>query len=136
MFEHIIQSYIDNITMHYGLTAEFIFSKGQTVERTEPRQMFFYLCHKKGIPLVSVKKFMSKFFEFDMHHATILQSVRRIKEIIEGDPDLATFIKKLEIIESISDNNIESQKSHKKNQIFFKGGEGKQINLFNTETDE
>ena len=62
---------------------------------------------------------MSKFFEFDMHHATILQSVRRIKEIIEGDPDLATFIKKLEIIESISDNNIESQKSHKKNQIFF-----------------
>ena len=71
MNEHIIQSYIDNVTMHYGLTDEFIFSKGQTVERTEPRQMFFYLCHRKGIPVVVVQKMLLDKYGFDMHHATI-----------------------------------------------------------------
>ena len=135
MFEHILQSYIDNITMHYGVSHEFIFSEGQKREKTEPRQLFFYLCHKKGIPLVSVKKFMNK-FGFDMHHATIYQSIGRMSKIVEGDPDLESIIRKLESVESLLDNNIESQKSHKKNQTFFKRDEGKQINLFDTETDE
>ena len=135
MFEHILQSYIDNITKHFGVSQEFIFSEGQKKERTEPRQLFFYLCHKKGIPIVTVQKFMSK-SGFDMHHATISQSIKRIGEIVEGDPDYTPLIKKLESIESLSDNNIESQKSHKKNQTFFKGEEGKQINLFDTGTDE
>ena len=57
--------------------------------------------------------------------------------IIAADTaSIAIKIKKLESIESLSDNNIESQKSHKKNQTFFKGEEGKQINLFDTGTDE
>jgi len=95
MNEHIIQSYIDNVTMHYGLTTEFIFSKGQTVERTEPRQMFFYLCNKKGIPVVVVQKILLDKYGFDMHHATILQSVRKIAEMIEGDGDYTNLIDKL-----------------------------------------
>jgi chromosomal replication initiation ATPase DnaA len=95
MNEHIIQSYIDNVTMHYGLTSEFIFSKGQTVERTEPRQMFFYLCNKKGIPVVVVQKILLDKYGFDMHHATILQSVRKIAEMIEGDGDYTNLIDKL-----------------------------------------
>ena len=72
MNEHILQSYIDNITMHFGVNQEFIFSEGQKLEKTEPRQLFFYLCHKRGIPIVAVQKFMSK-AGFDMHHATIYQ---------------------------------------------------------------
>jgi|VirMetMinimDraft_7_1064189.scaffolds.fasta_scaffold166936_1 chromosomal replication initiation ATPase DnaA len=95
MNEHIIQSYIDNVTMHYGLTDEFIFSKGQTVERTEPRQMFFYLCHKKGIPVVVVQKMLLDKYGFDMHHATILQSIRKIAEKFEGDEDYTTLMNKL-----------------------------------------
>ena len=95
MNEHIIQSYIDNVTMHYGLTTEFIFSKGQTVERTEPRQMFFYLCNKKGIPVVVVQKMLLDKYCFDMHHATILQSIRKIAEMIEGDGDYTNLIDKL-----------------------------------------
>jgi chromosomal replication initiation ATPase DnaA len=95
MNEHIIQSYIDNVTMHYGLTSEFIFSKGQKREKTEPRQMFFYLCHKKGIPIVSVRKILLDKYGFDMHHATILQSVRKIAENIEGDDDYTSLMNKL-----------------------------------------
>lgn len=95
MNEHIIQSYIDNVTMHYGLTTQFIFSKGQTVERTEPRQMLFYLCNKKGIPVVVVQKMLLDKYGFDMHHATILQSIRKIAEMIEGDGDYTNLIDKL-----------------------------------------
>jgi chromosomal replication initiation ATPase DnaA len=81
--------------MHYGLTAEFIFSKGQTAERTEPRQMFFYLCNKKGIPVVVVQKMLLDKYGFDMHHATILQSIRKIAEMIEGDGDYTNLMNKL-----------------------------------------
>ena len=98
MNEHIIQSYIDNITQHYGLSEEFIFSKGQTVERTEPRQLFFYLCHKKGIPVVSVQKILKEKNGFEMHHSTILQSVRRIAEKIENDSDYYPLLNKLQNI--------------------------------------
>ena len=97
MNEHILQSYIDNITMHYGVSQEFIFSEGQKTEKTQPRQLFFYLCHKKGIPVVSVKKFMNK-FGFDMHHATILQSIRKIEEKIQGDQDYKALIEKLMLV--------------------------------------
>jgi chromosomal replication initiation ATPase DnaA len=81
--------------MHYGLPAEFIFSKGQTAERTEPRQMFFYLCNKKGIPVVVVQKMLLDKYGFDMHHATILQSIRKIAEMIEGDGDYTNLMNKL-----------------------------------------
>lgn len=94
MNEHILQSYIDNITMHYGVSQEFIFSEGQKKERTEPRQLFFYLCHVKGISIVIMQKFMSG-FGFDMHHATIYQGVRRMQEKIEGDSDYNHLVERL-----------------------------------------
>lgn len=94
MNEHILQSYIDNITMHFGVNQEFIFSEGQKLEKTEPRQLFFYLCHKRGIPIVTVQKFMSK-AGFDMHHATIYQSIRKMQEKIEGDSDYNDLVTRL-----------------------------------------
>ena len=94
MNEHILQSYIDNITMHYGVSQEFIFSEGQKREKTEPRQFFFYICNKKGIPITSIQKFMRK-FGFDMHNVTIYQGLKRFEEIIEGDRDYTALIEKL-----------------------------------------
>lgn len=94
MNEHILQSYIDNITMHYGLSQKFIFSAGQKREKTEPRQFFFYLCHIKGVPCFAIQKFM-KNFGFDMHSVTIYQSTKRFSEKIEKHPEYASLIKKL-----------------------------------------
>jgi hypothetical protein len=57
--------------------------------------MFFYLCNKKGIPVVVVQKMLLDKYGFDMHHATILQSIRKIAEMIEGDGDYTNLIDKL-----------------------------------------
>jgi|TARA_R110000796_G_scaffold98304_2_gene205732 chromosomal replication initiation ATPase DnaA len=95
MNEHIFQSYIDNITQHFGISQKYIFSKGKKLNKTQPRQLFFYLCNKKGIPVVSIQRFLEK-NSFKMHHATIFQSIKRIGEIVEGDPDYTPLIKKLE----------------------------------------
>ena len=45
--------------------------------------------------MVSIQRFLEK-NSFKMHHATIFQSIKRIGEIVEGDPDYTPLIKKLE----------------------------------------
>jgi len=94
MHDHILQAYIDNITQHYGLSHSYIFSAGRGLEKTEPRNLFFYLCHKKGIPIVSVEKFLNK-NHFHMHYSTILHNIQKITTKIEGDSDYSSIIKKL-----------------------------------------
>lgn len=98
MNEHIFQSYIDNITQYYGISQEYIFSDGKQYSKTEPRQLFFYLCHKKGIPVVSVQSFIKKQNNFDMHHSNILRGINKMREKIESDTDYISLIKRLETV--------------------------------------
>ena len=97
MNEHIFQSYIDNITQYYGVNQSYIFNEGKERSRTEPRQMFFYLCHKKGIPIVSVQSFLEK-NNFWLHHATILQGVKKMENVYGQDEDYSSLIKRMEKI--------------------------------------
>ena len=97
MNDHIIQAYMDNITQHFGVSQEFILSKGGFMKKTHPRNLFYYLCSLKGIPIVCIQSFLEK-NDFYMHHSTILQGVQKISRRIEGDLDYIPLIKKLKNI--------------------------------------
>jgi chromosomal replication initiation ATPase DnaA len=97
MNEHILQSYIDNITMHYGVSQEFIFSEGRKREKTEPRNLFFYLSRKKGIPMVTVQKFLLK-KGYDLKQSNIYKTLKSLSKKIDNDKDYEPLIKKLEKI--------------------------------------
>lgn len=97
MNDHIIQAYMDNITQHFGVSQNFILSKGRAMKKTHPRNLFYYLCVLKGIPIVCIQSFLEK-NDFYMHHSTILQSVQRISNRIEDDDDYIPLIKKLKTI--------------------------------------
>jgi len=80
----IFQSYIDNITQEFHVSQEYIFSDGQERKKTEPRQLFFYLCRLKGIPIVTVQKFLKE-IDFPMHHSTIIQGIKKVEDNIDDD---------------------------------------------------
>ena len=96
MNEHIVQSYIDNITQHYGVSEKEIFNKEITTKKgTEPRQLLFYLCHRKGIPIVIFKDILKNRNGCELHTSTISGSIKKMTERIEGDEDYEVLIKKL-----------------------------------------
>jgi chromosomal replication initiation ATPase DnaA len=97
MNDDIIQAYIDNITQHFGVSQKFILSEGRKLKKTTPRNMLYYLCLQRGIPIVFIQNFLKK-NNFYMHHASILQGVQRIGVHIENNPDYARVFNKLKLI--------------------------------------
>lgn len=97
MNKHIFQSLIDNITQHYGISYSDLFSESRDYETIEPRQLFFYLCHKKGIPVVSIQKFLLE-NNFSLHHSNIVRGVKKISNKVESNPDYDILIHRLETI--------------------------------------
>ena len=51
MNDDIIQAYIGNITQHFGVSQKFILSEGRILKKTTPRNMLYYLCLQRGIPI-------------------------------------------------------------------------------------
>lgn len=97
MNEHIFQSLIDNIMQHYGIPMEEIFTDAKDYKSKEPRQLFFYLCHKKGIPVVSIQNFLLE-NNFSLHHSNIIRGVKRMNGKIQSNPHYDGIIRKLETI--------------------------------------
>jgi|TARA_R110000822_G_scaffold84422_3_gene198179 chromosomal replication initiation ATPase DnaA len=83
MNDHIFQGYIDNITQYYGISQKYLFSKGKTKSRVEPRQLFYYLCNKQGIPIVSIQSFLKKKNISFQHHSVISRGLGVISDKIE-----------------------------------------------------
>ena len=98
MNEHIFQSYIDNITQCYGINQSYIFSKGKDISKIEHRQLFFYLCHKKGIPAIAIQSFIKKNNNFDIDLSNVARGIKKMQNKIDGDQDYLVIIKRLETI--------------------------------------
>lgn len=98
MNEHIFQSYIDNITQYYGISQKYLFSKGKNLSRVEPRRLFYYLCNKRGIPIVSIQSFLKKENLSIQHHSVISRGLSKISYQIDKYEHYKLIIKRLEKI--------------------------------------
>jgi chromosomal replication initiation ATPase DnaA len=97
MNKHIFQSYIDNITQYYGISQKQLFSGGKDYESVEPRQLFYFLCNKKGIPVVTIQKFLNK-NNYSIHHSNIVRGIERMNSKIEANEEYKKIIPLLEVI--------------------------------------
>jgi len=97
MNKHIFQSLIDNITQYYGINQEDLFTEAKDYKSIEPRQLFFYLCYKKGIPAFDVQNFLQE-NDFSIHQSNILRGAKKIEAKIESNSDYDMLIKRLEIV--------------------------------------
>lgn len=97
MNKHIFRSYIDNITQYYGIPEEKIFSGTKHYELVEPRRLFFYLCNKKGIPVVTIQKFLEG-IGYKVEHSTIIRGIQKITQTIESNEEYQKVLARLEVI--------------------------------------
>jgi len=97
MNNHIFQSYIDNLTQYYGITQKVLFSPRRDYESLEKRRLFFYLCNKKGIPVVRIQKFLQK-QGYEIHHSNIVRGIKKMNTVIQSNEDYQKIIKRLEKI--------------------------------------
>jgi chromosomal replication initiation ATPase DnaA len=97
MNKHILRSFLDNVTQHYGIPAQRIFSGAKDFDLVESRRMFFYLCFREGIPVVTIQKFLES--EGCPHyHTTIIRGVKKITKKIESNDEYQKLIEKLSVI--------------------------------------
>jgi len=98
MYRHIFLSLIDNLTQHYGIPQDEIFSKRKDYQSVEPRQLFYYLCNKKNIPAVTIEKFLHA-QGYTVHHSNILRGITKMNKKIESNiEDYTPLIKNLEYV--------------------------------------
>jgi chromosomal replication initiation ATPase DnaA len=93
----IFQSYIDNITQFFGISQSELFSGARDYDSLEQRQLFFYLCNKRGIPVASIQRFLEK-NNYNIHHSNILRGIQKMNERIEQSEDYKEIIPRLEVI--------------------------------------
>lgn len=96
-FEHIKRSdnimtdnIIKDVCDEYGIELDDLFSKSRYRILVEPRQVLFYILHKKlNIPCQKVGKMFGK------NHATILHGANQIKNFMEFDKPLRNRVNQI-----------------------------------------
>jgi len=95
-------SVIKTIAKYYGVSAEDIRGKSHTKNLTEPRHVschfLFNVFNKKSDYGVRVFTLKDIGREFNRDHATVLNSLRRVREWSETDGDFRARINELEKI--------------------------------------
>jgi chromosomal replication initiation ATPase DnaA len=81
---------IKDVCEEYGIEMDDLFSKSRYRILVEPRQVLFYILHKKlNIPCQKVGKMFFK------NHATILHGANQIKNFMEFDKPLRNRVNKI-----------------------------------------
>jgi chromosomal replication initiator protein len=81
---------IKDVCEEYGIEMDDLFSKSRYRILVEPRQVLFYILHKKlNIPCQKVGKM------FDKNHATILHGANQIKNFMEFDKPLRNRVNQI-----------------------------------------
>tara|TARA_R110002126_G_C10417829_1_gene497136 strand:+ start:680 stop:988 length:309 start_codon:yes stop_codon:yes gene_type:complete len=95
--KHIFQSYIDNITQFFGISQNDLFSGARDYDSLEQRQLFFWLCHRKGITVASIQRFLEK-NNFVIHHSNITRGIEKMHRTIAKSEEYQKLIPRLEFI--------------------------------------
>jgi len=92
----ILQSIIDNITMFFGVSQSDIFSGKKDTDTMELKQLFFYVCNKKGIPVASIQRFLQS-NDYSIHHSNIVRGIKRMNEKVEDNQTYQDIVRVVEL---------------------------------------
>lgn len=93
-----LRSVLEIVSEEYNIAHKKIFSESRATSIREPRQIFHYLCVQHTYcTLEQIGDFSKLMGREEAHsHATIINSVRKIKNHMEFNPQFYSFIKNLE----------------------------------------
>jgi chromosomal replication initiation ATPase DnaA len=101
MKSNVFNKYVDKITVLFGVTKEELFSKTKRKEIVDPRQLLYYLCHKRPMSLKYIEIYMIE-NGYYTKNSNILYGVNAVIKRINEDEDYSKIIKEIE--ESVSIN--------------------------------
>src|SRR5210317_74278 len=90
MKQELFNQYVDWVSDICRVPKKKIFSRRRTQNVVEARHLLFYLCHERGIPLVSIRNYMVD-AGLDIQHPSILHGIKKIKSKVQQDEDYAVL---------------------------------------------
>lgn len=95
MKEDVFNQYVDRVIDLFNMDRETLFSKSKQRHIVDARQLLYYLCYKRQIQFVIIKKFMLDNGASILHNS-IINGIKNVNLKIEEDKDYQSIIKDIE----------------------------------------
>jgi chromosomal replication initiation ATPase DnaA len=95
MKQELFNQYVDWVSQIFNLPKEVIFSKSREQNIVEARHMIYYLCHERGISLISIKNFLSD-YGYSIHNPALLYGIKKIKNKVQSDDDYSVLTDRIQ----------------------------------------
>ena len=95
MKKDVFNQYVDRVLELFSITKEELFSKLKQRHIVDARQLLYYLCYNRSIPLVEIKRFMLD-NGYDIHNNSVINGISVVDKKLEEDRDYKTIIRDIE----------------------------------------
>tara|TARA_Y100001978_G_C23416711_1_gene301805 strand:+ start:310 stop:609 length:300 start_codon:yes stop_codon:yes gene_type:complete len=94
--EKIFNNYARDIAEIFSIDVEDLFVKNKTRDIVDARQLLYYVCKKRPMPVVYIQEFMKK-NGYDTPHTSILYGIKMATKKSKSDQDYKTAMKNLQV---------------------------------------
>jgi len=95
MKQDIFNQYVKQVALLYRISEADMFTKSREQEVVDARQMLFYLCFKRPIPMYSIKTYLAE-RGLPLQQSAIMNGVAKLEKHLKNDPDYSYAIGNIE----------------------------------------
>jgi chromosomal replication initiation ATPase DnaA len=95
MKQDIFNQYVTQVAMLYRISEADMFTRSRVQDIVDARQMLFYLCIKRPIPIYSIKTYLAE-RGLPLQQTAIMNGFEKMEKHIKNDPDYSYAISKIE----------------------------------------
>jgi chromosomal replication initiation ATPase DnaA len=86
-----IPHYVSEVCKEFGIDKATMLKNTKRRSSSEPRQIFYLVCHNNGIPITYIQDWLAG-QDFTVDHSTIVYGKKRASLLVSEDPDLKEFV--------------------------------------------
>ena len=95
MKQDIFNQYVAQVAKMYHIDENDLFKKSRVQDIVDARQMLFYLCYTRPMPVYSIKTYMAE-RGLPLQQSAILNGVKKLEKHLANDPDYSYAISSIE----------------------------------------
>jgi chromosomal replication initiation ATPase DnaA len=95
MKEEVFNQYVERVCSLFNISNEEFFSKSRKRNFVDARHLVFFLCSRRNILVVSVKKFMEN-NNHEIFRTSITHGIKNISKKVEEDRDYKVIVNDIE----------------------------------------